>query len=163
MNSLQDLLGRINCDITSWDEKVEAADRIAGNFGQCAVTGLVSILQSDNSEARNAAALALREINDDRAVASLIKAIQNPNNLSNRSTMVYALEKLDCSENFVEIFSLVISSRVEVRIAAANIFFSQGFMVDDSDIEKAKKQLETTCIDDVEYLQAVRKRLAEFE
>ena len=140
MTLLQQLLAELKSTDTNWDAKVKSADIIAEGIGQRAVDELVSLLQSNNSDTRNAAALALREIGDSQMVEPLFRAIQHPNNFNDRSTLVYALEKLDCSEYFGELFSLVLSDMADVRMAAATVFFSQGFMVDDNDIEIAKKK-----------------------
>lgn len=163
MSIRKKLLNDIESPSTSWETKLKAADQIVQEFGSddVAFSKLLDLLTNHNQYSRNAAALALREIRDSRAVASLFQAIQNPRNQSDRSTMVYALETLDCKDYFLDVISLVLSSKADVQMSATTILFEQGFLVDDDDIAVAIQQIECAPLDDG-FRKALLQRLTEF-
>lgn len=124
-----------------WQEKVGAADELARIASPEVVDLLSDLLSSSDGKIRNAAALALREIGDSTAVRPLLDAIQTPANQNNRSTLVYALETLDCSRHFIDIFQLALSSKFDVQMSALSILDEQGFWVSSEDISKASALL----------------------
>lgn len=162
MTPIDILLDTLASSRSTWKEKLEAADAIAANSGNCHLGELLELLRSHSAPTRNAAAIALRQIGDNRAVEPLFAAIQTPANLQDRSTLVYALEHLNCSGHFQDVFLLVLSDKADVRLAAANIFFSQGFFVDEEDLTKARQLLKASLVEH-HLLGAIEDRLNELE
>jgi len=104
------------------------------------------LLKSDNGLIRNRISLLLRELKDDSVVEYLFEAIKGPKNSKNRSTMVYALETLDCRGHFLDLIELALASRLDVQCAALNILEEQRFLVTYNELnvainifDKAKK------------------------
>ena len=162
VNRLQSLIENIANPETPWETKLEASDAIVKDFGRSAVSALLDCLGSANASSRNASALALREIKDNEAVNPLFRAIKNPRNEADHSTLVYALEMLDCKEHFLEVISLALSSKADVRISASIIFFEQGFLVDDDDVATAKQLIQNASLED-DYRASLLSRLSDFE
>ncbi len=121
-----------------WDTALNASDKLSEYSDDRTVRKLIGLLGSSRTETRNAAALALREIGNDIAVEPLLEAIRKPENRTNRSTMIYALEKLDCSNHFIDIFMLALAPKEDVRLSALNILHEQGFWLSGEEIGKAR-------------------------
>ena len=134
-----------------WKDKVDAADSLAEKPSDDIVKKLIGLLVGIDADVRNASALALREIKDNSAVCHLLNAIHKKENINNRSTLVYALENLDCSQHFLTIFELALADKIDVQMSAMNILHEQGFYIDDDDCLKARSMLEAAVIDEEEY------------
>lgn len=134
-----------------WIEKVDAADALALIASSEAIDVLTHLLTNRDGQIRNAAALALREIGSNSAVLPLLEAIQLPENHNNRSTLVYALEALDCGRHFIEIFELALASKIDVQASALNILDEQTFSYSLDEIAKASAMLEAADKEKVEY------------
>ena len=137
--------------VGEWSEKVDAADELARIASSEVVDVLSCLLTNSDGEIRNAAALALREIGDSAAVRPLLDAIQRPENHRNRSTLVYALETLDCSRHFIDIFRLALSSKYDVQMSALSILDEQGFWVSADDISNASALLKSADRESIAY------------
>jgi len=122
-------LTAIKTDFFSPDSAVAtaAADKLGEIGGDEVLDFLIQVLKSPDSWLRNSAALALRDIGDNRAAEPLWQSIKNPLNINHRGTMVYALEKLDCSQMLPELFDLLFYGNAEVRMGAATILDEQIF------------------------------------
>ena len=105
-------------------------------FGQ-----LVSLLGSSDGAVRNGAALRLRDLQDNRAVEPLFQAIHVAANINNRGTLVYALQTLDCSEHFTDLFQLALHGNYEDQCMALIILEEQEFAADDAQLAKASEDL----------------------
>lgn len=110
-----------------WELVKSAADRLGEIGGDEVVDFLISLLSLENSGIRNRAALALRDIGDNKAVKPLLKAIFKKENLNYNGTMVYALEALDCSKNLKEIFKILFYQGAEAKLSADTILSEQIF------------------------------------
>ena len=99
-----------------WDMKVSAADEIAIKLGLEAGETLFPLLKDTDPDVRNAVALALRDLKDDRAIPPLLNAILDPANKNNCGTLAYALETLNCSQYFGKSIKLITSKNFEVRL-----------------------------------------------
>ena len=76
---------------------------------------LCEILRSDyNLKLKNAAAVGLRDLGDDRAIPILFEAINDPQNKDRNGTFVYALQKLDCRGVIIELVELICNGDYEV-------------------------------------------------
>lgn len=89
-----------------WETVCKAADRLGAIGGEDVFKFLVSLLDLPNSGIRNRAALALRDIEDSRAVNPLLKAINEEENKNYNGTMAYALETFSqpIKERFLFLF-----------------------------------------------------------
>lgn len=135
-----------NLASTDWNVVLTASDalvdlyKLEPNF--FIVQRLVYSLSSEAEFERNGAALALREISHDYSVQPLFDSILQFMNQSNISTLVYALENLNCSNHFDDIIALVFSTHWDTRLSALNILKNQQFWIDDSDIYNALDQVD---------------------
>ena len=146
--------------VASWQEKLQASDQIVKDFGKHATDSLTGLLHEKDASVRNAAAITLREIGDNTAVKPLIEAIKAPANRDNRSTLVYALQTLDCKEHFLDIVELLLGN-AEVRMSAMTIFVEQGFLISDEDL-KVAGHLVNSSDSDPELVELIYERLSEF-
>jgi len=123
-----------------WVEKMAAIDILATKFPTSrTVAALCSLLESTDASIRNAAALGLRDIGDYSAFSSLVKAINKPENFNHDGTLVYALEGLDCSNDFLAIFKIAIHGSFEARFGAIDILSEQEFSITPLEFVLAKK------------------------
>ena len=104
-----------------------AADKLAKIGGDDGINFLIGLLELGNVAIRNRAALALREIEDNRALNPLLKAIFKPENKNYNGTLVYALETLDCKSKLVEIFQILFYHQYESKMGACTILEEQIF------------------------------------
>jgi hypothetical protein len=111
-----------------------SAVRLGKIGGDSVVDFLISLIALDNSSIRNLAALALEEIKDNRAVEPLINSIFKKENLNYNGTMVFALESLDCSKNFKDIFKILFYQGYEAKMSAYAILDEQEFDFNDNDL-----------------------------
>jgi HEAT repeat protein len=82
---------------------------------------LISDLESRNVALRNSAALQLMDIGDAAAVAPLLNAIDNPENVNHRGTLVYALSAFDCEPYVEALVDLSLTGNFEVSASAFSI------------------------------------------
>lgn len=80
---------------------------------------LVDLLNTtDDPRIRNAAAIGLRDLADNRALPFLLAQIKNPKNANYRGTLVYALETLDARSALVDLIDLIGSGDYEAAAMA---------------------------------------------
>lgn len=129
-------LATLKIDFFSPDSAVAiaAADKLDELGGDEVLNFLISVLKSPNALLRNSAALALRDISDNRAAEPLWQEILNPQNRHQRATMVYALEKMDCSQKLPELFDLLFYGSYEARMYAETILEEQDFEFSEADL-----------------------------
>lgn len=123
--TISDLLDDLRSD--DWEIAEGASEVLVARGGADVVDSLIQLLRSTDGRTRNRAAMALREIGDDRAVHPLVDAISVPENCNNRGTLVYALQTLDCRNYFQFLFDLAIEGNYEVRCMVLMIFEDQEF------------------------------------
>ena len=119
-----------------WDEAKDACHRLFHFGGRFNKTGrrkcrrfLIELLVQENPRARNAAAMTFRINRFNAAVVPLFHAIVKPENARYRGTLVYALEKLNCSNHLGKLFSLLFGAvgNWEVQASTLNILEEQIF------------------------------------
>lgn len=132
---INELLSLLECG--NWNEALHASDVLASIADSYITKRLIEFLDNPKPDTRNAAALALRDIGDNTATEPLLRAINKPENYDNRSTMVYALENLNCSCNFIDIFMLALATKEDVRLSALKILHEQNFWISDEDLDQA--------------------------
>jgi hypothetical protein len=122
-----------------WELVKSSADRLGKIGGDEIVDFLISLISLDNSGIRNRAALALEEIKDNRAVQPLLDSIFKKENLNYNGTMVFALESLDCSKNFKDIFKILFYQGYEAKMSAYAILDEQEFDFNDNDLYEIQR------------------------
>ena len=135
-------LDSLKADFFSPDPVVAtaAAGRLGELRGTEVIDFLLSVLKSKDALQRNSAALALRDIGDNRAGEPLWQEIQNPENRNKRGTMVYALEKLDCSQKLPDLFDLLFYGSYEVKMYAGTILDEQIFEFSEADLHAIQRK-----------------------
>ena len=132
----RNLIARLKNDLYSGnkDKALKASDQLAEIGGEEVIEFFISLLDQDNARLRDLAALGLREIADNQALDPLLKAINKSENKNYNGTMAYALENLDCSSRFPEIFELLFYGNAEVKMAATTILEEQKFYFTKQDL-----------------------------
>ena len=82
---------------------------------------LIKKLESLDASVRDAAAIELMDLGEVLAVAPLIQAIQRPENVNNRGTLVYALSAFDCRDYLSLLVEWVLTGNYEVATGAFSI------------------------------------------
>jgi hypothetical protein len=119
-----------------WKEILKASDSLAKIGGDDVLSFLISLLNSENQLHRDGAALALKEIGDDRAVKFLFNSIFK---FSNRNgTMVYALTSLNCEHHLVDLYRIQFKEAYEAKMSVIQILEEQIFTFTDLDLLKVK-------------------------
>jgi len=126
----------------NWKRALNASDRLAEIGGRQVVDLLIGFLESNNSITRNAAALAISELKDNKAKEPLKKAILKQENLNNRGTLISALMELDCSDLFELFFNIALYGNAECSLKALIAFEEKFFKVETYQIESALKELD---------------------
>lgn len=132
---------KLKSDVFSddWELVKYSADRLGRIGGDEVVDFLISLVALEDSSIRNRAALALKEIKDNRALEPLLIAILKKENLNYNGTMVFALESLDCSKKIKDIFRILFYEGYEAKCSAYVILDEQEFDFNDNDIYEIKK------------------------
>lgn len=135
-NNLNKEISQLKKDMFSddWETVKISADRLGKIGGQEVTDFLISLLNLENPDIRNRAALALEEIKDNRALDPLLMAIFKKENHNYNGTMVFALESLDCSKKLKEIFKILFFETYESKISAYAILCDQTFDFTEQDL-----------------------------
>ena len=153
-----------NLSSTNWEEALYASDELSKYNSEKVFLQLIAVLNTaKNEDTINATSLALREIKNNKATDFLIKSLDNPINIKNKSTILYALETHDCSEYFLKIFTIfIVEKSDDVRLSAYDILMNQKFVLTPSEILKAEELL-TTCILSCEDMEITRNILNQYK
>jgi hypothetical protein len=124
-----DTIAQLKKDLFSdnWDTAKSASDGLAEIGSPEVINFFISLLEQDNANIRNVAALGLRKLSDNQALEPLFRAINKKENENNRGTMVYALQTLDCSHKLPELFDLLFYGNFEVKMGVSVILDEQTF------------------------------------
>lgn len=94
---------------------VKTAHQLGDLGDQQAVPILIDLLMStEDGIVRNAAAVGLRKLRDNRAVPYLLEQLKADYTLGNRGTLMYALETLDIKEVIVDVVRIMCNNNYEV-------------------------------------------------
>ena len=128
---------RFKAELYSVDHKValQASDELVKIGGQDILELFISLLDHENSEIRDIAALSLHDIANNQALEPLLIAIKKSANNNSNGTMAYALETLDCSRKLKEIFDMLFFGDAEVKMAATSILRDQDFYFNSDDLK----------------------------
>jgi hypothetical protein len=123
-------------DLFSNDVKIAlaASKKLAKVGGDHILTFLLELLESEKPGIRNLAALSLRDIGDNRAIAPLLQAIFKPENRNYIGTLVYALQTLECTHILVELFKILFYESFESKMGAYKILDEQEFEFSRTDL-----------------------------
>ncbi|NJL20628.1 MAG: HEAT repeat domain-containing protein [Leptolyngbyaceae cyanobacterium SM1_3_5] len=126
---------------------IEAAYSL-GNLGcKQSVPALIEVLQTTTDPSvRNAVAIGLQEIGDERALCPLVSIIVDPKTEGYRGTLIYALEGFDCSCILPLLVELVIAGNFEVSHQAFLIIESIKTVVDKTTLNLCIKKVQDTLL-----------------
>ncbi|MGK7377621.1 HEAT repeat domain-containing protein [Planococcus sp. 1R117A] len=100
---------------------------------------------TQNPGIRNALAIALRDIGNEKAISPLIDLINDPKTLGSRGTLLYALAPFDCTEHLESIVQQFLTGNFEVQAMAYQLLESMdGKVPADAllkSLQKVKEQL----------------------
>jgi len=149
MNDTSSEIELLKCQFldADWGQSEQIGDRLMDLVGESSVDFFIQCLSVEKAKMRNRAALCLRDLVNHKSVKPLIEAVLNPIDPKNCGTLVYALEKHDCSEYLLDIFKIMFYGNYECKLLAHNILTQQSFSFDDHDLIELKK-LWQECKDD---------------
>ena len=123
------------------DKIKAAADRLFEIGGQENIDYLIKLVEQENSKIRDVVALLIRDNELNEALEPLLKSINKKEFKGYTGTMVYALEKLDCSKKLNELFDLLFGgSSYEVQNHVLTILNEQTFEFTTEDISRIKEK-----------------------
>jgi len=103
------------------------------------------ITLTENPGIRNALAIALRDIGNEKAISPLIDLINDPKTLGSRGTLLYALEPFDCTGYLESIVQQFLTGNFEVQAIAYQLLESMDGKVPADvllkSLQKVKEQL----------------------
>ena len=107
---------------------------------------LVNLFDQDNSGARSAVALVVRENRYQPALRPLLRAMLKPENSRNRGALAYALETLDCSKHLCELFEIVFSapSNYVTLVHTLTVLEEQPFRMNNDKLHQIARRWEET-------------------
>ena len=129
---------KVEIQSEDWNVALDAADNLGKIGGDNVIDFLLNLLSSNEMRIRNAAALAIRNLQDSKAIEPLLVSIFNPENKDYNGTMVYALQTLDCKNNLVDIFKILFYESYESKIVAYAILEEQTFEFSREELLKIK-------------------------
>lgn len=141
--TIEDLKNGIFSD--NWDTAISSADKLVKIGGDDVVKFLIGLLESKNADLRNIAALALRDLEDNKAIDPLLNSIFNPENKNNNGTLVYALQTLDCKNKLVEIFRILFYQGFEAKMGAYKILNKQIFEFNRNNLLEIQRMWNDCC------------------
>ena len=100
---------------------------------------LIQDLESPESSIRDRAALDLMDLQDDSAIAPLLRAISKPENVNHRGTLVYALSAFNCEAFLETLVDLALSGNFEVSVGACSIITESATSAEA--VQRVKAQL----------------------
>jgi hypothetical protein len=134
--------------MTSQRRVVTQLTRLTREFamasGPPVIEELVPRLASSDPSIRNGAALNLRDLAESGVsvpVEPFLSAISDPANHDNRGTLVYAIQMLDCTGYFAQIFDLTLHGNFECQNHALAILDEQAMRLTPEMLREAGEKL----------------------
>ncbi len=142
-------IAQLKSDFLGGDAQLarRAWDQLATKAGDEGRDFLISSLGSSDPQIRNRVALGIHESKDQRALTPLLRAILAPQNKNYNGTLVFALEALDCTAHFQEVFDILFYQSYEAKMSAAAILSEQSFIVNTGSIQSVKQKWEDILLD----------------
>lgn len=124
----------------------------------------ISELTSKDPVIRGRVALGLYDLEDNKAVKPLLKAINKPENFNSNGTLAFALSALDCTTLLKEIFDLLFYGNAEVRMSAALILDEQIFEFSKADLLSIKAKWDSIKKNpqDCPYFEKYKEQIQDF-
>jgi HEAT repeats len=133
------------------DMVIKAAHALGDIGDRRAVPILIEMLQKTLEPAiRNAAAVGLRELGDERALHPIISLINDPKTESNRGTLIYALEGFNCRHLLPFLVELVITGNFEVSHQAFSVIESIDVEIDSETLNTCVKKIKNALLENDE-------------
>ena len=152
---MEDELEKLKDQIKSddWDTCYSAACRIAEISSSEATNILLNMLKSKEPNSRNLAAVAMRNSRNQEYFNPLIARIKELGVDGQIGSLVYALEKLNCSRNLYDIATLNLTNKgnEEIKHSTTVILNEQAFVLTKADLEKVEHLLDQYSLDLVGY------------
>lgn len=125
------------------DEVEEILAVIVHTDKKDAVPNLITYLRNtENSIIRNALAIALSDMRDERAIEPIVELLEDPKTLGNRGTLLYALEPFDCTSHLETLVRQFLTGNFEVQAGAYQLIESMGATIPVTQLNKALIQIE---------------------
>ncbi len=118
------------------DLVIEAAHALGDIGDRRSVKILIELLQKTSDPViRNAAAVGLRELGDERALYPLVSLINDVKTEGCRGTLIYALEGFDCSSLLPFLIEQIITGNFEVSHQAFSVIESINVEIDSETLD----------------------------
>jgi len=131
------------------DLVIKAAHALGDIGDRQAVPILIEMLQKTLEPAiRNAVAIGLRELGDERALYPIVSLINDPITESNRGTLIYALEGFNCRQLLPFLVDLVITGNFEVSHQAFSVIESIDAEIDSETLNICVQKLKNALLVD---------------
>jgi hypothetical protein len=133
------------------DLVVEAAHTLGDLGDRRAVDTLIELLQTTTDPIiRNAAAVGLRELGDERALKPIVSLINDPKTEGYRGTLMYALEGFECCNLLPFLIEQVIAGNFEVSHQAFSLIESIDVELDSRTVNSYTQQIEDALLQNEE-------------
>ena len=99
------------------------------------------LIGSQDRRARDAGALVISELGDQRAIGQLVELIESSDTKGYRGTLVWALIHLDCRDHFLLLIRTALNDVFEPAIKAMYALRDQHFRVSEQDIAVARQMI----------------------
>lgn len=131
------------------DLVIKAAHALGDMGDSRAAPILIEILEKTNEPAiRNAAAVGLRELGDERALYPIVSLINDPKTEGNRGTLIYALEGFNCYDLLPFLVKLIIDGNFEVSHQAFSVIESIDIEIDSDTLDICIKKIKEVLLQD---------------
>ncbi|PML82126.1 hypothetical protein BCT69_01940 [Enterovibrio norvegicus] len=127
---------------SDWNDLLIISNELMSIGGDSVLFFFIECLGSKNDKIRNAAALSLRDLSDNRSTVHLFEGVLNPIDPNRCGTIAYALETHDCSYDFLNVFRILFYSNYECKWSAHNILNEQEFLFSEDDLLEVKRMWE---------------------
>ena len=124
-----------------WKTSLKAADKLAELNTFSAISILIEGIKSEDNWIRNASALGIREAKNELAHIALWNRIIELGPYEEIGTLVYSMEKADCSNYLVELINLYIEGNYEVGNSTLTVMSEQTFKLNNEELTKIERIL----------------------
>jgi len=140
---LEDFLKELQRQLYSddWEIALAASDRLAELGGEGVIDHLLEALESPFKKASSAAALALRELQAERAKAPLLALIADPAKRNFNGTYVWALINLDTRDLFLYFIHMALYDDFECKCKALMALRDNDFLVNRQQLVTAVREV----------------------
>ncbi|MBK8656495.1 MAG: HEAT repeat domain-containing protein [Haliscomenobacter sp.] len=139
------------------EKVIAAAEELRIRKSDSGIELLLSLLKiTDNNNVRNAVALTLADLKEERAFQILHQLLLNDSTAKSRGTLLYAISVFDCTSIFPLLIDFVIEGNFEVSRQAFSILEQMELEIDEKTFheysEKLQKAIENASQDRLSLL-----------